>query len=351
MRILNQAAAAFVLPWQSEPDDGAQMADVQPGEIAMRAAVLAGPGQMDLQRVSRPEPGRGQVRVRLEGCGVCASNLTPWSGPEWQSYPGEPGGMGHEGWGTIDALGEGVSGLGLGDRVASLSYNSYADYDVADADKVVKLPPELAGQPFPGEPLGCAFNIFHRADIQAGQTVAIVGIGFLGAILTRLATDAGARVIAISRRPFSLDIARQFGAAEVIPMDDHQGIIEQVKALTGGKFCERVIEAVGKQWPLDLAGELTAERGRLIVAGYHQDGPRQVNMWLWNWRGIDVINAHERDPAAYIAGIREAVEAVASGRLDPSPLYTHRYPLAELGRALDDTRDRPDGFLKALVIP
>jgi threonine dehydrogenase-like Zn-dependent dehydrogenase len=209
----------------------------------------------------------------------------------------------------------------------------------------------LDGQPFPGEPLGCAFNIFRRSDIQAGQTVAIVGIGFLGAILTRLATDAGARVIAISRRPFSLEVARQFGAAEVIPMEDHSGIIERVKELTDGRFCERVIEAVGKQWPLDLAAELTAERGKLIVAGYHQDGPRQVNMWLWNWRGLDVINAHERDPARYIEGIREAVDAVASGRLDPSPLYTHRYPLERLGDALNDTRDRPDGFLKALVVP
>jgi D-arabinose 1-dehydrogenase-like Zn-dependent alcohol dehydrogenase len=65
-------------------------------------------------------------------------------------------------------------------------------------------------------------NIFKRADIQAGQTVAIVGIGFLGAILTRLATDAGARVIAISRRDYALDLARRMGAAETIVMDDHQ---------------------------------------------------------------------------------------------------------------------------------
>jgi threonine dehydrogenase-like Zn-dependent dehydrogenase len=139
------------------------------------------------------------------------------------------------------------------------------------------------------------------------------------------------------------------GAAEVIAMEDHYGIIARVKALTGGRFCERVIEAVGKQWPLDLAAELTAERGRLVIAGYHQDGPRQVNMQLWNWRGLDVINAHERDPAVYAQGLREAVEAVVSGRLDPAPLYTHVYPLEELGEALDATRDRPDGFLKALV--
>ncbi|HZG45425.1 MAG TPA: zinc-binding dehydrogenase, partial [Allosphingosinicella sp.] len=232
--------------------------------------------------------------------------------------------------------------------VAALSYKSYGEYDVADADKLVKLPDEVAG-PFPGEPLGCAFNIFRRSDVRAGQTVAIVGIGFLGAVLTRLATDAGARVIAISRRPFSLDLARRYGAAEVIPMDDHWAIIERVRALTGERMCERVIEAVGKQWPLDLAGELVAEGGKLVVAGYHQDGPRQVNMQMWNWKGIDVVNAHERDPAVQMQGLREAVEAVASGRLDPSPLYTHEYPLERLGEALDATRDRPDGFLKALV--
>lgn len=315
----------------------------------MRAAVLPGPGKVQVDVVGRPEPGPGQVRVRLEGSGVCASNLTPWAGPDWMKFPTEPGSLGHEGWGVIDAVGEGVDGLRPGERVAALSYKAYAEYDLADADAVVPLPDGLAGHPFPGEPLGCAMNIFRRSEIAAGQTVAIVGIGFLGAILTRLATNAGARVIAISRRSFSLDVARAFGAAETIPMEDHNGIIGEVKELTGGVFCDRVIEAVGKQWPLDLAGELTRERGRLIVAGYHQDGPRQVNMWLWNWRGLDVINAHERDPKVYVQGIREAVDAVASGRLDPTPLYTHRFPLDRLGDALDATRDRPDGFLKALV--
>jgi threonine dehydrogenase-like Zn-dependent dehydrogenase len=91
------------------------------------------------------------------------------------------------------------------------------------------------------------------------------------------------------------------------------------------------------------------ERGRLIIAGYHQDGPRQVNMWLWNWRGIDVINAHERDPKIYMAGMTEALNAIVSGRLDISRLYTHVFPLDRLGDALNATRDRPDGFLKALV--
>jgi threonine dehydrogenase-like Zn-dependent dehydrogenase len=316
----------------------------------MRAAVLASAGRTRTEHVRLPQPGPKQVRIRLEGSGVCASNLFPWTGPDWMRFPTEPGALGHEGWGLVDAVGMDVEGLAVGDRVAALSYKAYAEYDVAEADAVVPLPPSLDGQPFPGEPLGCAMNIFRRSEIEPGQTVAIVGIGFLGAILTRLAANAGARVIAISRRPFSLDVARAFGAAETIPMANHNVIVDQVKELTGGGLCARVIEAVGKQWPLDLAGELTRERGRLIVAGYHQDGPRQVDMQLWNWRGLDVVNAHERDPKVYVQGMREAVEAVASGRLDPRPLYTHAFPLERLGDALDATRDRPDGFLKALVL-
>ena len=111
----------------------------------MRAAVLAAPGEMRITRVPVPAPGPGEVRIRLEGCGVCASNLEPWAGLEWLTYPGEAGGLGHEGWGIVDAVGADVAGLGIGDRVAALSFRSFADYDVANADAVVKLPAALAG--------------------------------------------------------------------------------------------------------------------------------------------------------------------------------------------------------------
>ncbi|SFB50806.1 Threonine dehydrogenase [Rhizobium sp. NFR07] len=316
----------------------------------LSAVVIPKAGEIRVQNLSLEEPASGQVRVRLEGCGVCASNLTPWAGPEWMQFPTEPGGLGHEGWGRVDALGSGVDGLKIGDRVAVLSYHAYASHDYAPADMVVPLPASMDDKPFPGEPLGCAMNIFKRSDIRAGETVAIIGIGFLGALLTQLCTKAGAHVIAISRREASLKAAKRMGAAETIVMDDHWRIIEEVKALTDGRFCDRVIEAVGHQWPLDLAGELTRERGRLTIAGYHQDGPRQVNMQLWNWRGLDVVNAHERDPAIYIQGIRDAIDAVVEGRLDPSSLYTHRYPLVQLDQALNDTRDRPGNFIKALVV-
>jgi threonine dehydrogenase-like Zn-dependent dehydrogenase len=316
----------------------------------MRAAVVTGPGAFRIAEAPLPEPAPGQVRIRLEGCGVCASNLTPWEGPEWMQFPTEPGSLGHEGWGVVDALGEGVTNVAVGDRVGALSGNAYAEYDVADAGSLVRLPDALKELDLPLEPFGCGMNIFARSDIKAGQTVAVVGVGFLGAMLVRLASNAGARVIAISRRQESLDLASRMGAAETVPMHDHWAIIERVKELTSGTFCDRVIEAVGKQWPLDLAAELTREGGRLIIAGYHQDGPRQVNMQLWNWRGFDVVNAHERDPRVSLRGMRQAVEAIESGRIDPTQLITHRYPLSKLDEALNATRDRPGNFVKAVVV-
>lgn len=314
----------------------------------MQAAVLQGPGSISVEQVPVPQPGPGDVRVRIEGCGVCASNVEPWEGQPWSSWPGAPGGLGHEAWGVVDAVGQGAE-MAVGTRVAMLSERAFAGYDVAPVEKVVPLPPALNGQPFPGEPIACAVNIFRRAQIEPGQWVAIIGIGFLGAILTRLASEAGAKVIAISRREESLELARKFGAEVTIPMIDHYKIIGEVGQRTGGSFCPRVIEAVGKQWPLDLAGELIGFGGRLVIAGYHQDGPRQVNVQNWNWKGIDVVNAHERDLAVQMRGLREAVDLVASGRLDPTPLYTGRYPLDRLNEALTATRDKPGGFVKALV--
>ena len=310
---------------------------------------MAAPGRVEVVEAPIPEPGAGEIRVRLEGCGVCASNVPPFEGREWFSYPMDAGGLGHEGWGVVDALGDGVEGFAVGSRVAFLSNHSYAEYDTVSTDAAVRLPDSLDGVPFPGEPLGCAMNILKRSHVGAGDTVAIIGIGFLGALLTRLCANAGARVVAIARKDEALETARAMGAAETIRMDDHWAIVNRVKELTDGKGADTVIECVGKQWPLDLATDLVREMGRLVIAGYHQDGVRTVNLQTWNWKGLEVTNAHEREAAMYLKGIQEAVAAVERGKLDPTPLYTHRFGLDDLGTALEMTRDRPAGFMKALV--
>lgn len=311
-----------------------------------RAAVIRESGSVELVEVPAPDPGEGEVRLRLEGSGVCGSDLPVWTGRPWFEYPQPPGAPGHEGWGVVDAVGPGVAEPREGDRVAGLVYRAYADYDVARAADLVRLP-EGTG-PFPGEALGCAVNVVRRSGIRAGDTVAVVGAGFLGCLIVQLAKAAGARVIAVSRRRSALETAAAMGAEETVALEEP--VVERVEELTGGNLCDVTIEAAGVQETLDLAGPLTRTRGRLVIAGFHQDGSRQVDMRFWNWRGLDVVNAHERDPAVYVEGIREAAAAVAEGRLDPTPLYTHRFGLEEVDAALDAAVERPDGFIKALVM-
>jgi 2-desacetyl-2-hydroxyethyl bacteriochlorophyllide A dehydrogenase len=320
-----------------------------PGTVVGRAAVISKPREIAVQELEFREPAADEVRVRIEGCGVCASNLPLWEGKPWFQYPLETGAPGHEAWGRIDATGPAVTEFAPGDRVAMLSSHAFAEYDFARASEVVHLPISLDALPFPAEPLGCAMNIFKRAMILPGQTVAIVGIGFLGTLLTQLAANAGAQVLALSRRRSSLKLAEEFGAAATIEIDDEQSALQLVTELTHGQGCECVIEAVGTQQSLDLASGLTSERGRLVIAGYHQDGPRQINMQLWNWRGLDVINAHERDPRVYVAGMRDAITAVENGLMDPQPLYTHTFKLEELPRAFETMESSPEGFIKALI--
>ena len=310
----------------------------------MRTAVLTGPGSVELVEAAPAVLTPGTARVAVEGCGVCGSNLPVWEGRPWFDYPLPPGNPGHEAWGRV------VEGPLEGSRVALLAENAFSEELVVPVDRLVPLPAELDGQPFPGEAIGCAFNAARRSDVRPGQTVAVVGVGFLGALLVALAAAAGARVIAVARKESALALARTMGAAETVVMDDHSRVIDEVAELTGGAFCERVIEVTGAPWPLDLSGELTGVGGRLVIAGFHQDGLRSVNVQLWNWRGLDVVNAHERDPEVQLRGIREAVDAVAGGRLDPRPLYTHVYPLHEMKSAMDAAATRPEGFVKSLVV-
>ena len=306
----------------------------------MTAATVVAPGVVRLDGRPAPEPGNGEVLIRVEGCGVCGSNVPVWEGRPWFDYPLRPGEPGHEGWGRVERLGPGVSGLEPGTRVAYLSQTAFAEFDLVPAGHVVALPDELDDTPVPGEALGCALNVLERSRIAASDRVAIVGAGFLGLLLVQLAAAAGARVTAFGRRPFVLQLATELGAADATLLTE---------APQSANF-DCAIEAAGVQATLDVASRLVRERGLLVIAGYHQDGRREVDLQSWNWRGLDVVNAHERDPSAYLKGMRHAVEAVRKGVLQVEPLLTHRFALHELDHALDAARDRPDGFVKAVVL-
>ncbi|HLT06435.1 MAG TPA: zinc-binding dehydrogenase [Cyclobacteriaceae bacterium] len=292
--------------------------------------------------------GPDQLWVRLEGVGLCASNIPVWEGREWFQYPLDPGTPGHEGWGIVEDFGDQVTGFHVGQRVAILQGNAFSEYLAVSAENAVVLPPELEGMPFPGEPLGCLMNIFKRADIQAGQTVAVIGLGFLGLGLIKLCKEKGAKVVALSRRDSSLQIAS--GDADMcLKMDDHYQIVERVQHYTEGRGCERVIECTGKQWPLDLATDIIGDYGKLIIAGYHQDGLRNVNLQKWNWKALDVINAHERDPNRYKEGIIAAIEATQKGVIHPRELLSHEFTFDQLSEAMAMLSACPEGFIKGYI--
>jgi threonine dehydrogenase-like Zn-dependent dehydrogenase len=312
-----------------------------------RAATVVAPRMVRVAEALRPEPGPGEVRVRLEGCGICASNLPVWEGRPWFEYPRAAGAPGHEGWGTVDAVGADVTDLAAGERVAIVSGNAYAEFDVAPRGAIVRLPAELDDLPFPGEPLGCAMNVFERSDIHCFHTVAIVGLGFMGLLLTRLAARTNALVVAISRSEHALRLARAAGATHTVLSDAPDATAREAAQLTDDRGYDRVIETGGVQATLDLASAIAAEYGRLVIAGYHQDGTRTVDMQHWNWRALDVVNAHERSVERYASGMQRAIVAVLSGRIDPFPLLTHEVTLDTLDRGFALAQTRPQGFMKA----
>src|SRR5438045_5962455 len=131
----------------------------------MRTAVVSAPKQIDLLQGTLPKPKPNELLVRIEGCGVCASNIPPWEGKPWFTYPMAPGALGHEAWGTVEDVGSAVRGFTQGDRVAILSNNAYADYDVCDSSSAVPLPAGLDQPAIPSQPLGCAMTIFQSGNI------------------------------------------------------------------------------------------------------------------------------------------------------------------------------------------
>lgn len=318
--------------------------------VVATGAMLAGNAQIRMGESVLDLHDDDDVLVRLHGSGVCASNLPVWEGREWFRYPTALGAPGHEGWGEVESVGDGVEDLSPGDRVVLLSQHAYASHDIAPASMVAPIPSNVDDRPLPGEPLACAMNILDRSDLHRDHWVAVVGIGFIGALLVQAAARRGARVIALTRRAWARDLALDHGAEFAIDSQDLHEAAGMVGEITSGG-CRRVIEAAGYQASLDLATSVCVEGGRLIIAGYHQDGLRSVDMQRWNWCGLDVINAHERDPAVQARGLRKAMHAVSDGLLDPFPLITHVLPMRELGRAFQLMRERPDGFLKAVVTP
>jgi D-arabinose 1-dehydrogenase-like Zn-dependent alcohol dehydrogenase len=269
-----------------------------------RAIQVAAPGgEFTLVRTEVSAPGQGQARIAVEACGVCHSDLMIVGG----YLPGTtfPVTTGHEIAGRIDAIGDGVTGWQVGDRVAVGWYGGscghcdacregdgvhcpqaqipgvayaggFADSVVVPAVALAAIPDELTAAE--AAPLACAgvtvYNALRRSAAGSGDTVAILGLGGLGHLGVQFAAKMGFRTVAIARGAEKAKLAHELGAAHYID-STVDNVAEALRELGGAKV---VLATITDAQAMNATIDGLGRRGELIVAGVATD-PLQVTPW------------------------------------------------------------------------
>jgi L-iditol 2-dehydrogenase len=305
----------------------------------VRVAVLNAPRQLDIAEQPVPEPGAGEVRLRVASCGVCASELDMWEGRAAIEYPRFPG---HEVSGIVDRAGPGVHSLRPGDPVAAwVTERGFADYVTVRAEHCfpagsVPLDVALA------EPLACAVNAVERAAPALGDHVVIVGAGFMGNLVQKLVGLTGPRAVTVAdTRPDALERAAALGATRTVDVREES---------LAGLDADVAFEVTGVQGGLIAAGDAVRMSGKLVIVGFHQGGMREIPLGAWNWMALDIVNAHFRDVDQIMRGMRAGMRLLTSGRLQLDDLVTHRFALEDVNDAFAVAVEKPTGFVKASII-
>ncbi|WP_112246229.1 zinc-dependent alcohol dehydrogenase family protein [Kribbella monticola] len=326
----------------------------------MRAIVVEQYGVLPSVRdVPSPEVRPGGVVVKVEATGLCRSD---WHG--WQGHDSDivlPHVPGHELAGTIAAVGAGVEGWAVGDRVTSpficacgtceqcaagnhqvcpnqlqpgFNYwGSFAEYVALPFAQVnlVRLPDDLDFDTAAG--LGCRFATSYRAVRQvgrvvAGESVVIFGCGGIGLSAVMIAAALGAKVVAVDTNPDALALASKYGATEVVPAGPQA--VARIRELTGGG-AHVTMDALGSNAIVQDALRSLRPRGRHLQVGLLPDGV-QVDVSGLIWQELEWLGSHGMAAHHY----PEMLSLVASGELKPAELITRRISLAEVPAALKE---------------
>jgi threonine dehydrogenase-like Zn-dependent dehydrogenase len=314
----------------------------------VRIAYLDAPHTFRIADEPVPVIAPHQVLLRVAACGVCTSELDVWEGKAGSDHL--PRAIGHEVSGIVERVGDEVTGLCPGDRVAAwVTGSGFADHVAVDATHCFPagdVPLDLAL----GEPLACAVNAVERAGPRLADDVVIVGAGFMGNLVQLLAQLRGPRsVIVADTRPDALERATVLGATHTVDARS-QSLRATVDGVTGGKGADVVFEVTGVQGGLDAASEVTRMEGTLAIVGYHQGGLREIPLGRWNWMAYRIANCHFRDQATILRGMETGMRLLRANRIDMEPLVSHRFPLAEIGAAFETAHTKPPGFVKATVV-
>jgi (R,R)-butanediol dehydrogenase/meso-butanediol dehydrogenase/diacetyl reductase len=340
----------------------------------MRAASYQGPRVVALRDVPRPQPGPGEVLVRVRACGICGSDLHRYRG----GGLGSGAVPGHEIAGEVAALGPGVSGWEIGAPVAveplvtcrACTLCTRGDYQLCRrrlllgvgrdgglaeyvAVPVYTLFPLPADLPFPvaalAEPTAVAVHAVRLLGVQPGERVLVQGSGSIGLLTALAARAAGAQVVATARYPHQAAAAHRFGVTRVFPADG-PGARELADFAAAEPF-DAVIETVGGEADtLVQAPTLVRPGGRVCVVGIFFQPPR-LNAFATVLNEVRLVGAATYGRAAGVADFERAIALVAAHRDLVSGLITHRFPLAEIARAYATADDKASHALKVTVEP
>jgi NADPH:quinone reductase len=308
----------------------------------MRAIQMRSFGEPEVLRlvdVPDPEPAAGQVRVRLHATGVNPAETYIRTGTYAFLKPDLPYTPGWDGAGVVDAVGEGVAEVTVGDRVfvAALldksSTGTYAEAVVCSADSVHPLPEaySYAEGAAIGVPCAAAYRaVHHKAGLQPGETVLVHGAsGGVGIPAVQMSRAIGARVIGTADTPESMDLVRRQGAHHVL---DHgaAGYMDRVPDLTGSRGVDVVIEMLANV-NLERDLEILALGGRVVVVGSRGSltfTPRLTMIKEATIHGMALWNAPKAEWDACTAGVAAALEA---GYV--RPVVGRELPLAQAAQA------------------
>jgi L-iditol 2-dehydrogenase len=308
----------------------------------MRCAVWTGGREFRLEERPVPEPGPGQVRVRVHACGVCLTEVHLLDGRLHAVQP--PRVAGHEFGGTIDALGPEVSGLTVGTAVVCAGQGGFAEQVVLPAEWVFPIPVGVAlERSAQAEPLLCCLAALKRGELPPNAIVLVTGAGPIGLMLLQLAQRAGAaRVLVSEPLPARRALALQLGATAVI--DPRDGPVPvAVTALTGGRAADVAFETAGVTRALSDCLAAVADGGLVVMVGVHAASDRlEVEPYAFHRRNLTLRGSYG---AGLGLGFESAAQAL--GQINLEALISHRFDLADIAQAFEIARSGQG--LKVLV--
>jgi NADPH2:quinone reductase len=292
------------------------------------------PETLVVREVPSPAPGPGEVKIRLRARGVSFADVLKVAGQYHVKTPPPfiPGG---EAAGEIVALGEGVTGLAVGDRV--LCSGGFAEETVQPAGSVMRLPASVsfeAAASFRSNYMTALYAL-QRGRLEAGETLLVHGAaGGVGLATVDVGKLMGARVIATARNLERLEVCRRLGADDLV--DYSGGFRDQVLALTGGRGADVIVDPVGGD-VFDESMRCIAPFGRILIVGFTGGRPGLAKTNHLLVKDAEVIGftigaLSRLDPAWSERNLATLVRWLAAGRI--SPYVSHTLPLAKAAEAM-----------------